>query len=299
MPLLNDLTIAIRRVKLLDTHPVIQLGDNVEHWLMYLSQPQSWLAERHNLENRALFLQISDYIAREIQKGEKEATNSPPPDWLKELIRRWTSSHATIISFNYDTLVERAVAHTQPDIRPDEYYPIPITRGESRFGSLVTVPPGSSTLWLTKLHGSVNWWYSGSSHAAGETIYRTEVTWGSRYDTYDQMGVRDKVPLIVPPISDKSSYFNHESIRGMWRFAANALQKATRVFIVGYSLPESDLAIRFFLRVNASTMSAQLRVVDINQVTARRISSALKDRYSIVDPIIGPDCLVKLANQRS
>ena len=60
--------------------------------------------------------------------------------------------------------------------------------------------------------------------------------------------VGDKTPLIIPPVTDKLTYFNNETVRRLWQEASNALLVATRVFVIGYSLPISDLGMEFFLR---------------------------------------------------
>ena len=52
---------------------------------------------------------------------------------------------------------------------------------------------------------------------------------------------RDKDVLIVPPITEKSSYFKNETINRLWWEAAEALRHATRVFVIGYSLPTTIL----------------------------------------------------------
>ena len=63
----------------------------------------------------------------------------------------------------------------------------------------------------------------------------------------EKRSLSDKVPLIVPPLIDKSRFFQHESVRRMWAEAALHLSQATRVLAVGYSLPDTDLAFQQFL----------------------------------------------------
>ncbi|MEW6529573.1 MAG: hypothetical protein AB1473_01980 [Thermodesulfobacteriota bacterium] len=50
-------------------------------------------------------------------------------------------------------------------------------------------------------------------------------------------------PIIVPPTWNKTDY--HEGLRKVWRRAASELQEAQSIFVIGYSLPETDLFFRY------------------------------------------------------
>ena len=61
MPVMAELSAALRqRVEL--PHYVIALGDNVEHWMTYLSQPQPWISQADNLHHKATFLNLTQEI---------------------------------------------------------------------------------------------------------------------------------------------------------------------------------------------------------------------------------------------
>jgi hypothetical protein len=53
------------------------------------------------------------------------------------------------------------------------------------------------------------------------------------------------VPLLVPPSWDKSGYA--EIIAPVWRRAVEELKRATRICIVGYSIPETDAFFKYLI----------------------------------------------------
>ncbi len=70
------------------------------------------------------------------------------------------------------------------------------------------------------------------------------------------------MPLIVPPVFDKTAYYFNNSMRTQWRIAKTSLGQADRVFVVGYSLPPTDLSTDFMLRSAFQQNSAQVTVIN-------------------------------------
>jgi hypothetical protein len=50
-------------------------------------------------------------------------------------------------------------------------------------------------------------------------------------------------PVIVPPTWNKTQY--HKEIGGVWTEAAKHLSEAENIFIIGYSLPDTDQFFRY------------------------------------------------------
>jgi hypothetical protein len=159
---------------------------------------------------------------------------------------------------NYDTLVEAAYTETvrvfgRPGdnyVAHSQLYPIPFTPLDARHGG----PLGISqieTFDLVKLHGSLNWKYSGRSGYYGETIYDEGLAEG--WKPYVRPGrgrplfESEKVSLIVPPTAGKSGFFENETVRAQWEITYGALFDAKDIYIIGYSLPISDLLTRSLL----------------------------------------------------
>ena len=243
-----------------------ELDNNIELWMTYLSQSQPWLSETYNQTNKALATLIRRYIReiieQRISKSMARSENiltgptTSKPEWLDALVELWSTRQASVITLNYDTLVERA-ATTQCTLINDgngiatsQMYPPYLANIRSRGASLVS--SGSiDTLTYFKLHGSVNWFYSGRDSFYGETIFYADVKrWGKpdNFDMESKLQSQDKEALIIPPVAEKTTYFNNETIRRLWYEASDALLNASRVFAIGYSLPLSDLGMRFFIK---------------------------------------------------
>jgi hypothetical protein len=198
------------------------------------------------------------------------------PDWLERLVQEWHERKSTVITFNYDTLVEKAyTASVQAEqlSAPDhqELYAVPVPDIRSRMSSLYSRTSRDTFRYL-KLHGSVNWCYSGAPSFFGETIYDLQIESGWNAlsaETEDDLEHKapEKVHLVVPPTTAKSDLFNNEVVRSQWRLARTAVESADTVYCLGYSLPETDQMVRYLL----GTLPAPKLVVPVD--TAATVGS--------------------------
>ena len=236
--------------------PLMDLDNNIEMWITYLSQRQPWLTEYENDSNKSLAGIIRHRIEEVIEEQTARASQTEEPTWLNRLIGSWHREQATVITLNYDTLVERASKKVQVTeklngISVAQMYPPYFSDVQARSGAGMWGKGSLKTFSFLKLHGSINWYYSGRDDFFGETILFSEdlpfgdERWSDIHFRRPQS--RDKEMLIIPPATEKNTYFNNETVRRLWREAGHALQEAERVFIVGYSLPPSDLGMNFFL----------------------------------------------------
>lgn len=311
MPLLDGLTkellgrmMALKGLQDLKGFP-IKLGDNVELWLTYLSQPHPWLGEPQNLRNRAAFLEFGQYIRDILDEQTRAALQHKCPDWLNTLVNWWHNNKSNVITLNYDTLIERAAGLINvggnSSVSIQDIYPVALTEARRR----------DATIWgsdhiesfnVFKLHGSVNWYYSGASSYVGETIYYSDVvSWGdvssNNYEAQSVAAASDKVPLIVPPTTEKAAYFQHETIRRTWALAGEALREATRLVCIGYSLPQTDLSIQFFLKDARVSGAIPLTIVNSEPHIAEHYRKVLGDTYVIDTPFGGEDAVKNFVAQ--
>lgn len=176
---------------------------------------------------RDLLLAIVDWF-HEIAGEYREA----PPSWLTTFAAHVKRTNATVISFNWDLVLEGLLFDdgTAPNYGLDDSIAGPV---------------------LLKPHGSLNW-FTGlngrrikSEHKellhreADRSVYRFLHSRAPR-------GKRSYMPLIVPPVLNKR--FARPIFRDLWRKSVSELGKAGRVTFLGYSLPEADLHARFILR---------------------------------------------------
>jgi len=158
----------------------------------------------------------------------------------RDLVSRWHEKNSHIVTTNYDTIVERLLDDWWGTLprgteRPGlaDVQPIPVSSALAREGTGLIGSGNLETLTLYKIHGSINW-FSSESDTNTDTIHSLPPE--DLSDAGRMKYVRDKRRFIVPPVYDKSSLLNHDSIRSLWREAKmNALVPAERLFVVGYS----------------------------------------------------------------
>jgi len=138
------------------------------------------------------------------------------------------------------------------------------------------------TLKLLKLHGSVNWFYTGRPQFYGETIYDIDQAPGWGRDDWQDLKQRapDLVPFIVPPTLSKTDFFNNEAVRSQWRLAANALKSASRHFYIGFSFPQTEQLFRSLV----SPLSEGREAIIVNKVRDAEAVDALLKRYEPAYP---------------
>ena len=287
MPTLAELTEEVKK-RLLDKislPPTFDnLDNNIETWMTFLSQEQPWLRQHEISLNRSLAGRIRDQIGEIIYEHTLEASRLEAHGWLNSLIESWHKNHATIITLNYDTLVERACRELKLTdkinrIWAHQMYPPYFTNIASRPGTALWAEDDIDTFSYLKLHGSLNWYYSGRDDFYGEAIFFSDVPpLGSDHADIEsklRLQSRDKEVLLIPPVYEKTGYFNNETVRSLWRDAGTAFAKAKRVFIIGYSLPVSDLGMRLFLVDNQPQPSTEIYIVDIDPAVINRFEELL------------------------
>lgn len=284
MPLLRELgEIALKSLnQSLAVAPRSPLPADFEFYMTYLTEPHPWLDEQDTLRNKALFLDLVQAIRTVLTSHERQATEGGSPTWLMELLQYWHTHQSTVITLNYDTLIERAAAQTLVKwphgqdhvILPENIYPrhlIPV--GQRRSQDVYTPTIKEPSFELLKLHGSSNWFWSGTDSFRGETVY-----FGDWDD--DLAEHRDLRPVIVPPVLDKGRHFRFNAIQALWQSAAQALRRSDRVFCLGYSIPATDLTVRYWLGEAVSkfietSSEALFYIVNTDESISQRLADLL------------------------
>lgn len=250
------------------------LVKNFEQWLSFLIESPPWLPPAEQARNRAAFLHIADAIATILatrQHATVQSHDGNCPDWLSHLVDLWARHNSTVITFNYDQLVELAwlsARDIQNRARSIDLYPAPLTPLIARTGAIPAVPASSNGFRLLKLHGSIGWWYSGPDAPPGDVVYDEGIN-GSAWSS-DGLGpdhemtetlVADRVPMIVPPAAVKSPYYNNGILRALWKSAADALNSADEIVLMGFSLPQTDMLVSSMLCTN---VPSHCRITPVN-----------------------------------
>lgn len=247
-------------------HLKTRSDNNVELWMNYLFQDSPWLSVEDNYHK----LSMAHYVRKELAAiiSYRERSIRQPPHWATELVNHWHQRRAIVLSLNYDMLVERVAGTQMRDaggedwgIHPSDLYPTYFTYVGGRGGFARWGFPSHETFTLLKPHGSTNWYYSGQPDFHGESILYADVPVQGLAGAVTEEP-RDKDVLIVPPITEKSSYFQNETINRLWWEAAEALRRADRVFVIGYSLPTTDLGMTAFLATTLRDTADAIYIVN-------------------------------------
>lgn len=174
-----------------------------------------------------------------------------------ETLARRLRAGDTVISFNYDCLVDSSLANYATAYgRWDALrgYGFPVTVGGQYWGSRVDLPHQANPIRLLKPHGSLNWQVS--SAAGGPT------TLSLRQNPYEG-SARGR---IIPPIAQKE--IAEESYRSVWAAARDALSEARALLVVGYSAADVDPVSQALIRLHTATSRPALRSLIVADLSA-------------------------------
>lgn len=188
----------------------------------------------------------------------------------------------SVITFNYDIAADMAIHWS--DMGPD--YCIEETSGHH-----TKVP-------LLKLHGSLNWakdknsgsirplhlssYFQHYRYNGGKDHVEINLLIGSHLVEYFKQHESCEVenePVIVPPSWNKADY--HSALSDVWAEAAKHLSEAEQLFILGYSLPETDSFFRHLYALGSVGPSPLRRIAVYNPDD----SGATRDRF---EALLGP-----------
>ncbi len=186
----------------------------------------------------------------------------------------------SIITLNYDIACEQAFAAKENRFTYSE----PWTNKDDDHGYK-----------LLKLHGSVNWGicpnqdckYTKSNLNFGDltpiqgTNYRhiqvaERIYHPQYYNTKCTKCGKDLSIFIVPPTWNKLMYSN--KLKSVWISAREELEQATRIIIIGYSLPETDSFFKYLLALSLSKNESLQEIILINPAKGQE-GEALEKRY--------------------
>jgi len=265
--------------------------------LSLLAEPLPHLTDRENKRNAARFAELSAAVAGVLDEAQAAAFTDEPPPWLYALVSVLHQRRSTIVSFNYDTAIETGVESHW--LVPERARRLPASasrldslagpyEGFSKVGAtdlLWHLPPlfaGTEgprelvkTMRLLKLHGSIDWWWV-PGDPSGSTLEREGLygRFGAPQRASDQMR-RDYLPsrerFIVPPLAAKTPYYGNPVTRQLWQDAYHSLRRASRVALIGYSLPVTDMVTFGMLQSAIQGRDIALEVVnrDVDELEPR------------------------------
>lgn len=183
--------------------------------------------------------------------------------------------HDTVISLNYDTLLDSALVQRGWD--PREGYGIAGSAEKFRWRPQ-KINSNLRQVRLLKLHGSLNWFVRGTFAELSAVFFKKPC----RVVAPRMNELAGHVRQIIPPIYGK--FFNHDHWRSLWASAYSALREAEALVVIGCSLIDTDYHLRALVgRVahwRKTACAPFRRVVFVDRVKVRRRwASALKGSF--------------------
>jgi hypothetical protein len=183
----------------------------------------------------------------------KSESWKPYAEWARSL----TPEHDTVVTFNYDTVLER--------LDPDRFEIL--QPGDARLARDAD-PKRFDKVPVFKLHGSTNW-----------------VTESEAIVTQGQGPLANNAPrAIAPPGRTKTAWAN-DAFAPLWRAAINRIESAWSFAILGYGFPKTDAEarIRVLAAIDSSSHGNEKRLEivlgpDTTRPESRRVLELIRRR---------------------
>ena len=174
------------------------------------------------------------------------------------------SKDISIISFNYDVALDYALSCS--DMAP--YYSLSNEK--------------QRVIKLLKLHGSLNWFLDddknihpvlideyiqrlASNLTPVSMLARSDISLNIRENAKEYFKTKnitiDNMPVIVPPAWNKTEY--HDALSSVWKQAATELSECEYLFIIGYSLPDTDAYFKLLYALGSCSNEKLFRKIII------------------------------------
>lgn len=195
-------------------------------------------------------------------------------DILDEYYFKNSRNDAAIITLNYDLTLEYALQHH--GLLPNYFID-----GQEILGRVPLLKLHGSLNWAISPEGQLlNWDLSKFLNEVGALKHGTDYSLVvSKYFFNNQtpFGPNISKPFIVPPTWNKGQHYRQIGL--IWKKAVDYLLQAQAIYIIGYSMPETDMFFRHLLSLGtySKTNIRQLWVFDIAKEVGKRFEAIIGD----------------------
>lgn len=200
----------------------------------------------------------------------KSSALGPAPSWLSALVSAMQSEGATVVSFNWDLVLDELLFGEE--------------LGKASYG----LDRRRKGVRLLKPHGSLNWYQAATAEPLKSTKkFPLAGTGTNRVYAFRPLRApisakgRNYMPLIVPPVFSKQ--FEGPLFQRLWQEMVRALSSASEVRFLGYSLAEADFHARFVLRCGFHNQENGELIGE-----SGRLPPTGRAKVVVVDPADGP-----------
>lgn len=229
------------------------LKNNLEHLLTFLSTDLPWKTEVQKNADIALYYEITQQIQKRLIRlydVTAEQKNPVVSNFFEHILKNYDSN--SFVTLNYDLLVEKLIAdavykrNSGVVVNVSDMYSYPMMwagirsfDGVGMFGA----EEEKNLPKVIKLHGSLNWYWGAVT--ASDVVYYLSMKDIEKKHYQITSGLK---PYIIPPVMDKNAFYDHVMIRHLWKSARELLREADEIYIIGFSMPQSDLSIKFLFQ---------------------------------------------------
>ena len=193
----------------------------------------------------------------------------------RELVNRLDSEgrmlHTAFISLNYDILIDNALTELHPDIDID--YGVEFTNYHRERDW--QVPRKERSVFLLKIHGSLNWLYCPTCISLTLTPHEREMTRLVEHTVPCEQCGMSMTPIITPPtyLKGLKNYFLHQ----IMHTSSEVLRNARRIIFCGYSFPDADLLVRYMLKRLELNYDSRPDILVLNSYEGKRQTSKVME----------------------
>jgi hypothetical protein len=225
----------------------------------YTLHLRAFLAHRLGVNGEAISFteeEIVGHFARSVQALLRKSHGRQVCSHHVNILDRLRSTD-TVVTFNYDLVVERAIRQVA-------------AKGKIRFGQWLynfeRQPDDANLPLVLKLHGSSNW------RLQEEEDKFAVLT--KKWDDFDEapgylghLGRGTHFPIFLPFWEKR---IEEEPWLSLWKTAFNRLRKARALLVWGYSLPPTDVKAQELFSLAFQGRALKLCVIDISDQTRTR-----------------------------
>ena len=201
-----------------------------------------------------LYRHVTDLIVKifEEKNLDKEFFKEP---YLTSFCQYLYRNKTDIFTFNYDLVLENLL-HQSISGSSNTFDPLYSVKKMDLITSVWSSAEQhfwDNSLKLYKLHGSINWLYD-PEFPNGIRIVKSHTLPEYR---------RGLQSLIVPPSMLKNFSFHTKLLDFQWQMFREKLSQATKIYLIGYSIPKTDVATRYILQTYVNSKS-KIFIINLN-----------------------------------
>ncbi|MCY4524249.1 MAG: SIR2 family protein [Halobacteriovoraceae bacterium] len=235
------------------------------------------------MTSQIFYLELAQNVKKYIYSIQKQVYSDMIQGklfWLKKIIQIWHKSSSNIITTNYDLFIEQALETFIKICYKNAYkYPLLDPLTNKKIDTSL-----SKTLSIYKVHGSMNWLYSGKLYSYESPIY-------CDYTICDECNKENinKIEeimfnrhlLMLPAPVYKNRFLNNKIIRDNWSSSRKIIHNSKNIYCIGFSFSKADKHLIDFLFNTNKISKKNIYIINLDKNVFNRCKNMLNSSYKI------------------